>query len=70
MNAPDRVTTWFPRAGSLAERVLAWLPLQPCASATAVQIAAALGVTRAARRMVATPWRASSVLRRQPSGSW
>ncbi len=47
MNAPDRVTTWFPRAGSLAERVLAWLPLQPGASATAVQIAAALGVTRA-----------------------
>ena len=47
MNATDRVITWFPRSGSLAERVLEWLPLQPGASATAVQIAAALGVTRA-----------------------
>lgn len=47
MNAPERLTTWYPRSGSLADRVLKWLPLQPGASATAVQIAAALGVTRA-----------------------
>lgn len=49
MNAPDPIVSkWYPRAGSLAERVLAWLPLQPGGRATAVQIAEAHGVTRPA----------------------